>query len=711
MKTNILNRFSLPLFISVSLFLLPGYATPKKPVNNYLFKFQHTSEPRTENADLEIVRNRIVNDLLQPEVKTKEVKQLVETIKPDGSWPGINYTDTSKTGFQHRIHLENMLELARAYKKPGNEFYKNATVKKVVSAALDFWIDHDFICENWWWNEMGTPNFMINTLLVLDSDLSERQRTEGIRIAGRASLTGVGARAGGDFVPIAGMVCKQALFKRDEAMLQHAIDVMTAQVVITDRRGINPDMGFHHRLDNVTSIHTYGTNYVTSFAYWAVKFSGTQFTLPDSALKLLIDYYLDGICKAMAFGIYPDPGAENRDLSREGALHASGIEIPQNLMIASGYRKKELQHIVEIRNGKQSPDLMWDKYFWHSSYFAHQRKNYFASVRMYSSRQNNVEEPYNEEGLKMHHLADGANLISRTGREYDDIFPVWDWQKIPGATIVQRPSLPPPTEIAKKGLTDFVGGVSDGEFGAAAFDFKSVHDSLTARKAWFFFDREYVCLGAGIHSEAPYPVVTTLNQSLLNGDVIVKMKDGLKALKKDKHFLDNVSWVLQDSVAYLFPDPISIHLSNTTATGKWQEITHQAWAVKEPIVKKEVFSLWIDHGLKPQNASYEYIVLPGINAKSLGAYAKASKINILSNTPDLQAVQHEGLNVTQIVFYKVGYLEIAGGLKVTAESPCIMMLKTSNNRISEITVSDPTEKLKSLQFSVNTLVEGKGDGW
>ncbi|MEO7044268.1 MAG: polysaccharide lyase family 8 super-sandwich domain-containing protein, partial [Ferruginibacter sp.] len=421
MKTNILNRFPLPLFISIFIFLLPGYAIPKQPVNNYLFKIQHASKLKTENADLEIVRKRIVDDLLQPEVKTKTIKQLVETIQPDGSWPGINYTDTSKTGFQHRIHLENMLELARAYKKPGNEFYKNAAVKKVVSAALDFWIAHDFICENWWWNEMGTPNFMINILLILDSGLSERQRTEGARIASRASLTGFGARAGGDFVPIAGMVCKQALFKRDEVMLQHAIDVMAAQVVITDRRGINPDMGFHHRLDNVTSIHTYGTNYVSSFTYWAVKLSGTQFTLPDSALKLLIDYYLDGICKAMAFGIYPDPGAENRDLSRKGALHASGSEIPQNLMIASDYRKKELQHIVEIRNGKQSPDLMWDKYFWHSSYFAHQRKNYFASVRMYSSRQNNMEEPYNEEGLKMHHLADGANLISRTGREYDDI--------------------------------------------------------------------------------------------------------------------------------------------------------------------------------------------------------------------------------------------------------------------------------------------------
>jgi chondroitin AC lyase len=32
--------------------------------------------------------------------------------------------------------------------------------------------------------------------------------------------------------------------------------------------------------------------------------------------------------------------------------------------------------------------------------------------------------------------------------------------------------------------------------------FKSVHDPLKAHKAWFFFDNEYVCLGAGINSDA-----------------------------------------------------------------------------------------------------------------------------------------------------------------------------------------------------------------
>jgi chondroitin AC lyase len=413
----------------------------------------------------------------------------------------------------------------------------------------------------------------------------------------------------------------------------------------------------------------------------------------------------------MAYGIYPDPGAKNRDLSRKGdSSHRAGTEIPENLMQSSYYRKKDLEYLIKVRKGEIKPTLTWNKYFWHSSYFAHQRNNYYASVRMHSLRQNNMEEPYNEEGLKNHHVADGANFLSRTGKEYNEVFPVWDWQKIPGTTAVQKPSLPPFKEIAKKGKSDFVGAVSDGQFGAAAFDFKSVHDPLTAHKAWFFFDREYVCLGAGINSEADYPVATTLNQCLLNKDVVVKSGAGMKTLDKGQHDLKDVSWVVHDSVAYLFPTPVSVNVSNATASGNWREITHQASATAET-VKKDLFTLWLSHGQKPASASYAYIVFPGITPADANQYSSKSGIVILSNTPELQGVQNKGSNMTQIVFYKSGTLKIDGNLAVTAESPCIVLIKTAGNGIEKIAVVDPTQKLKSLQLEVTARVEGSGNNW
>jgi chondroitin AC lyase len=699
MKNKLLRNSFWLVFISV-IFILFSYNSPGK------IKIEKTKSI----SDLEVIRKRIINDLLEPSVNEQKIQTLIQSINPDGAWPGINYKDTTKTGFQHSIHLENMLDLARAYKKQGTKYYQNAEVKKTVSLALDFWIAHDFICENWWWNEMGTPNWMINTMLVLDDDLTDKQKIEGARIASRASLTGFGARAGGDFVPIAGMVVKQGLFKRNDSIVQKALKVMADQIKITTDRGIKPDLSFHHRVDNVTSIHSYGTNYVNSFAYWTVKTAGTIYQLPDKALKLLIDYYLDGICKSMAFGIYPDPGARNRDLSRKGDLGPAGTDIPENLLKSSDYRKKELEEIIKIRRGEKKTDKTWNRYYWWSSYFVHQRKNYFASVRMHSSRQNNVEEPYNEEGLKNHHLADGSNFLSRTGREYIDIFPVWDWQKIPGTTVVQKPALPPWNQIAKKGLSEFVGGVSNGEFGAAAFDFKSPHDPLKARKAWFFFDHEYVCLGAAISSNAEYPVATTLNQCLLNKDVVVQTKNSSQILGKGEHNLKDVSWVLHDSVGYFFPSPVSANIINTALSGNWRQITHQSRATDEP-VQKDVFTLWLDHGKQPVSASYAYIVVPGVSSSALVQYSKTKNIVILVNSPEIQAVQNKELNISEVVFYRPGNIKLANNITLAANSPCIVMIKLKAKTIDEISVSDPTEKLSSIQLLLNVPVKAPGANW
>lgn len=666
--------------------------------------------PTKVSADLEIIRNRIISDLLAPNIDETEIAQLVKSIKPDGSWPGIDYQDVSRTGFQHSQHLENMLALSQAYKKPNSKYYKNPELKNSASAALNFWLAHDFICDNWWWNEMGTPNFMINTLLVLDADLTQKQKQEGLKIANRANLEGFGARPGGDLIQIAGMLGKQALLARDEAVLERVVKVMADEIKVTTGRGLKPDLSFHHRTDNVISTLAYGTGYASAFAYWAVKIAGTKFTLPEAATKQLVDYFLDGICQSMVYGRYPDLGAKNRGITRKDALEPVGPELAQNLLLASNYRKEELAEIVKIRQGEQKSTLAGTRFFWHSEYFTRQKPDYFVSVRMHSSRGNNMEEPHNEEGLKNHHYADGSNFISRTGKEYFNIFPVWNWQKIPGTTVVQKPALPHWKEIAKKGRTEFVGGVTDGESGTAALDFASVHDPLKARKAWFFFDKEYVCLGAGISAEADFPVATTLNQCLLNQQVMVKQNAKEKALQKGEHKLDGVSWVAHDNVAYIFPTPTTLHLKNTTARGNWHEINHQAWATKEE-VQKDVFTLWLDHGTKPQNAAYAYVVVPNLETSGIDNYRKSSGIIILANSPEIQAVENTKLNSSQIVFYQPGKIKLAKNLVVTAFSPCMVMLKTGKQGIEKIAVSDPSRKLKSLNLEVTGKFEGTRDNW
>jgi chondroitin AC lyase len=653
----------------------------------------------TFDAELETIRKRVIDDLLSPAVANNEVKQLTSTIKADGSWPGIDYKDTSRTGFEHRIHLENMVALGRAWRKNHDE-----EAKKTLSQALDFWLKHDFRCQNWWWNEMGTPNLMINTLLLFDNDLTDQQRIAGAKIARRANLETWGARPSGDRIQIAGMLGKQALFAREADTLSRVMKEMVADIRIsTGIIGLQPDLSFHHRTDNVISTLSYGTGFASAFAYWAAKTVGTKYALPQNSLKLLIDYYLDGICSSMAFGKYPDYGAKNRDISRRQTGGEASPELPENLVKASSYRAKELQDIIKLRKGEKAQVRSRDHFFWRSEYFTHQRPTWFGSVRMHSSRGNNMEQPHNEEGLKNHHYGDGSTWITVSGKEFTNIFPAWDWQKIPGTTIVQQPALPHWNQLAKKGLTDFVGGVTDGKYGAAATDFASVHDPLKARKAYFFFDKEFVCLGTGIQSKAEYPVVTTVNQCLLNGDVIIHSKDGEQKPAKGKHALNDVSWIWHDKVAYVFPEPVDINCNNTTSSGSWRSISHQAWASDEP-VQKDIFCLWLDHGPRPVQASYAYIVAPAMDAGAVEDYSKKIAVEIVSNTASLQAVRNKALQITQIVFYEAGEIKLSDHFTLGVDKPCMVMVEVKGKTIKKINVSDPTRKLSSLQL---TLKQGE----
>jgi hypothetical protein len=128
MKKKLFQNFVLLSIIALFTFCLSAY-TPftKKDTGSHSTELIKKKEA---GADLEIIRKRIIEDLLEPGINEKEIEKFVATIKPDGSWPDINYIDTSRTGFQHSQHLAHMLDLSRALKKPGSKFYHDAAVKK-----------------------------------------------------------------------------------------------------------------------------------------------------------------------------------------------------------------------------------------------------------------------------------------------------------------------------------------------------------------------------------------------------------------------------------------------------------------------------------------------------------------------------------------------------------------------------------------------------
>lgn len=649
---------------------------------------------------LDTIQARVVADLLTTQDEKEVVEGYQKTIRPDGTWADIDYVDTSRTGFDHSRHLERLLSMARAYQRKGGALYQQADLKEACLAALAHWLRKDYRSANWWWNEIGTPTAMTHILLLLQAALSPEMLQEGLAIAKRANLEGFGARPGGDLIKIEGIMAKVALIEKDPLSFGQLVAAMTAEIKTTRGRGLQVDMSFHHRTDKVISTLSYGKGYAATFIYWANMLRATEYALPEAPIHLLSDYYIDGISRSMAFGRFPDPGAENRELSRKGSLAEDHRGLAKTLASIADYRKKELLE----------PGLISNRYFWHSHYLTHQRPAYFASVRMHSLRSNNMEFPHNDEGLKNHFFADGSLFITRTGKEYAGIFPLWDWRKIPGTTVVQVDDFPPAKELVHPGLTAFVGAVTDGQYGASAFDFKSPHYPLSARKAWFFFDKELVCLGADIRSTASYPVATTLNQSMLVGPVKAGIKRQTKQLDTGEHVLKEVSWLWHDSIAYVFTTPQPVHIRNHMASGNWRMLSKQATASPET-VSAPTFTLWLDHGKDPQGASYSYISLPAASPEDAVAYTKNPKVEVLANTNRLQAVSHQETGISYVVFYEAGMIRLPDDTQVAVNAPCLFMLQSEGRKLKEIAVSDPTGSLEKLELQINRPIAGAGEQW
>ena len=191
----------------------------------------------------------------------------------------------------------------------------------------------------------------------------------------------------------------------------------------------------------------------------------------------------------------------------------------------------------------------------------------------------------------------------------------------------------------------------------------------------------------------------------MNGEVNISSKGKSRKLDNGSQVYQDVEWIHHDKVAYFLPLQVDIDLQNDYAEGSWWRINKQIDSPKDHI-NKEVFKLWINHGISPNNESYEYIVRPNTKLDELEKGEVINPVDILSNTPYLQAVKNSELNLIQAVFYRAGYIEVSDELTIQASAPSIIMVELDQeDEIEQITVSDPNRELSMLVLHLSKKFE------
>jgi chondroitin AC lyase len=456
--------------------------------------------------------------------------------------------------------------------------------------------------------------------------------------------------------------------------VMESVDAVTAEA-----EGIQYDHSFHQHGPQLY-VGGYGLNFLEDGTTNARLVAGTRFAYAADKIEVLSDYLLDG-ARLLVRGKMLDIGAIGREISRPGgSQEAAGlVSVLDNMDLLKPEKKAEYDALrAHIQGAGASYSFLGHKHFWNSDFTVHQRAAYYASVKMVSARAYGTET-INGENPKGYWLPFGANVIARRGDEYLDVFPAWDWTHVPGVT---SPEETPRFLSHVDQKNTFVGGVSDGVYGAAAMKVDvDTGTSIHAHKAWFFFDDEFVALGAGISSTRDATVSTTINQSLQKGDVAV---DG-HAVLPGQHAIRDASLALHDGVGYVLPGKSAINVSIGARSGSWSDIS--SLQAKTPVTKA-IFALWLSHGVHPANATYQYIVVPGTEATRLANYAEHIPVRILANTTDMQAVQHQRLGIWEVVFYSPGHLSLGSGLTVGVDQPSMLLLKEHGTAM-ELAASAP----------------------
>lgn len=633
--------------------------------------------------------------------KQKVDKALAYYDAETGAFRDIDYDSKEKNVWDPVKHVDRLYDMAAAYTLPGTSFYGDKNLYSKIVKGFEYWCVKHPYCPNWWFNQVSVPRTIGLTLIVMRSGKEQIPENLEYRLLERLQRIGGNPtdsnRTGANKADIALHWMYRACLQKDKQTMDIAMHETGVAAEYTTGEGIQYDNSYfqHNEQLYIGGYSTVLLSRVAEIAWYTV---GTPYALSEEQLQVLSSYisktYLPCVRgNNVAFNVM------GRSMSRSGQMHqGSAIGMLKKMAEIDKKRAYIYEDGVTTIYGKKAEEVIYPQTFTHyyiGDYSLFRNDAYTIGVRMVSDRTYRSEE-LRGENKKGYFVSDGSTAIMMTGNEYKDIFPIWDYNKIPGTTAVQN-TLPSMDGIwTHKGESDFVGGVGDGKIGASAYKMHNKADGidLSATKSWFFFGKEVVCLGANISTPMEEPVATTLNQCIYNGPVTVSHNGQCETIDPGTtKIITNPEWVLHDNICYFLTDVESITVSIEKRTGNWKDINPSQ---KDLSTSNTVFTASINHGTQPKDGKYCYIIVPEISSEKSAEHYNTEVLNIISNTNELQAVSHLGLKKTFAIFYEAGRFT-SGNLEVSASQPCIVMV---DEKAKMLRVSDPSHRQEALTVSI-----------
>ena len=652
------------------------------------------------------VSDRVVMELQQRVPFSKAfIEELLAKQNEEGAWTDINYADKTRSGWEPRLHPERILGLVKACQDENSEYYQSEKVIQAIHAALGFWFKEKLKCPNWYYNQIGVPRTLGVAFVLFEEHLTADEKKEAVELMKNSQF----GMTGQNKVWLAGNVMMRALLENDLALVQQARDTIVSEICTGKKEGIKDDWSFHQHGPQ-QQFGNYGLAYISSMSLFSGLFAETSMAFSDEQLDI-IGSLLDKGYQWVIWKNNMDISALGRQLFRSAPEHkALGAAFAAaELGGGTNHFCNEVAERVMRNCFSPKNSLIGHKHFWQSDYTLMRQSAWMASLKMASTRVLGTES-MNGDNKKGYYLADGALFVYGTGQEYLNIFPVWDWRKVPGVTTYESDASMPMLEKSyyPGNESDFVGGISDGKQGLSVMELK--RDGLTVRKYCLFTPEALVVLGSGIQSDSLLPVTTSIEQCWAEDKAEVWIDGGWKKLESRQTFVQKGLRVLHGQKGYIIPEGQCV-AEVENRTGRWNDIMQ---IYREQTEEGKVFSLYMNHGTRPSGASYQYYILPQADRKAVERFS-TDDLKIMTNTEKMQVVHVAKEDAWWIAAWKEGTCTLGSSLRVDVLTPGLYCIKRQGNSY-QIVCGDPTQQRDSLVLEINgvkkpiQLPQGKDRG-
>ncbi len=328
----------------------------------------------------------------------------------------------------------------------------------------------------------------------------------------------------------------------------------------------------------------------------------------------------------------------------------------------------------------------------------HHTPDWTFALSMSSSRIANYESTRGE-NLKGWYTGEGMTyLYNRELGQYSDQF--WstiDPYRLPGTTVDTFTRTNGSGDSYRSPNNQTGGASILGLYGVAAMHLNTWVSTLGARKSWFIFDNEIVCVGNSVSSAETNSGVETIieNRRLgLYGNNAFTVNGATKPSGPGwSETMNGTSWahlagsVNGGDIGYFFPSSTTVKALRESRAGAMRDLnTTYGSATK---YTRHYLTMYFDHGTNPNNGTYSYVLLPGMSASAVAAYAASPDITILQNNSTATAVRENRLGLVGINHWRDSSNQVAGaGISFSHKAAVILK---NDGTVLDLGVSDPTQ--------------------